>query len=392
MKYDYRLIREDEINQIVKIRDYCFRYQYTGNYLEDFLHWAKICKTIGAFDGEKLAGQVMVFPLNMTIHHQPFVMGGISFVATYPEYRNAGVMKHLLIRCLEEMRKQGQLISVLGPFSVSFYRHFGWDLFFDKVHYTFPIDLFNTKKGDMGHLERFSYTENREQLELVKELYHTYALQTNGMMIRNEDWWKRLELRQPDASFALSIAEDGQPQGYIRYIMNGQTFEVLDQVALNLTAEQALWEFIKVHRSNFTQVTGTAAVHQSFGTQWDDPQFKKEIVHDKMIRIVDVERFLAVYPFQGLTKRLYLKVRDAFAPWNEGVYRIDSKEVTRVSEKDVSLDECLMMDISSLSSYLVGYHALKWYQYQGKASGSEHVLKEWDKVIPKNQPQFYGHF
>ncbi len=389
---DYRKIREDEINQMVAIRDYCFRNRYTGKTLEDFLYWAKVSHSIGAFNGAALVGQVMAFPLEMAIHGQAFPMGGISFVATYPEYRNEGVMKQLLIRVLEEMRAQGQLVSVLGPFSVSFYRHFGWDLFFDKVHYTFPTQSFSVKKGDMGSIERFNYHENREQLAHVKEVYQAYALKTNGTMIRGEEWWKRLEMRQPDASFALSIDQNGQPQGFIRYMMNDLRFEVLDQIALNVSAEQALWEFIRVHRSNFTEVIGTAAVHQSFGSQWDEPQFKKEIAHDTMIRIVDVERFLAAYPFQGLTKRLYLKVTDAFAPWNQGVYAIDSEQISKMDEQEVDQEDCLEMDIASLSSYLAGYHDLKWYQYHGKANVNKQVLNEWDQVIPKDQPQFYDHF
>ncbi|MCM3511365.1 GNAT family N-acetyltransferase [Carnobacterium inhibens] len=389
---DYRKIREDEIHQMVAIRDYCFRNHYTGQTLEDFLHWAKVSNSIGAFNGESLAGQVMAFPLEIAIHGQLFPMGGISFVATYPEYRNEGVMKQLLMRVLEEMRAQGQLVSVLGPFSVSFYRHFGWDLFFDKVQYKFPSHLFSMKKGDMGNIERFNYKENREQLARVKEVYQTYALKTNGLMIRNEEWWKRLEMRQPDALFALSIDKNGQPQGFIRYVMNDLTFEVLDQIALNVSAEQALWEFIRVHRSNFTEVIGTSAVHQSFGSQWDEPQFKKEVVHDTMIRIVDVERFLAAYPFQALTKRLYLKVTDVFAPWNQGIYAIDSQSVVKVNEQEVARENCLEMDIASLSSYLAGYHELNWYHYHEKVIASECVLNEWDRVVPKEQPQFYGHF
>lgn len=389
---EYRKIREDEIDQMVAIRDYCFRNRYTGKRLEDFCQWAKVSNSIGAFNGNSLAGQVMVFPLKMAIHGQTFSMGGISFVATYPEYRNEGVMKQLMRRVLAEMREQGQWVSVLGPFSVSFYRHFGWDLFFDKVQYTFPTQLFSMKKRDMGRIERFNYQENREQLVHVKEVYQAYALKTNGMMIRSEEWWERLEKRQSDASFALSIDHNGQPQGFIRYVMNDLRFEVLDQIALNVSAEKALWEFIRVHRSNFTEVSGTAAVQQSFGSQWDEPQFKKEIVQDRMIRIVDVEHFLAAYPFQTLTKRLYLKVIDAFAPWNQGVYAIDSQGVVKIVEHEVAQEEYLEMDIASLSSYLVGYHDLKWYHYHEKAIVSETVLNEWDQAIPKEQPQFYGHF
>ncbi|WP_338147597.1 GNAT family N-acetyltransferase, partial [Lysinibacillus fusiformis] len=60
----------------------------------------------------------------------------MGFVATYPEYRQQGIIKRLMIEALQKMRDNGQTISVLAPFFVSFYRHFGWELFFEKLHYT----------------------------------------------------------------------------------------------------------------------------------------------------------------------------------------------------------------------------------------------------------------
>ncbi|QQP69505.1 GNAT family N-acetyltransferase [Carnobacterium sp. CS13] len=388
---DYRLIQDDEKDKVVHIRNYCFRHAYSGKKLEDFLHWFQVSKAIGAFDGTKLAGQLMVLPLEMTIHGKQFHMGGISFVATYPEYRNSGIMKQLVMRSLEEMKQQEQIVSILGPFSVSFYRHFGWDLFFDKLKYNISAEQLNTHKKAVGSISRFSYTEGREQLKLVKEIYHIYALKTNGMMIRTDDWWSRLELREPEAFFVISKDELGKPQGFMRYAIKDRTFEVLDSITLNLAAERVLWNFIEVHRSSLDEVIGEAAAFQSFGSQWSEPQFKKEVIQDIMIRIVDVEKFLTVYPFKNRTKTLYLNVTDTYAPWNQGIYVIDSNGVKKLKENSLSV-ECLEMDISSLSSYLAGYHELDWYRGQEKAKGSERVLKDWNQAIPKEQPQFYGHF
>ncbi|CAM5379893.1 GNAT family N-acetyltransferase OS=Lysinibacillus sphaericus OX=1421 GN=LS41612_07495 PE=4 SV=1 [Lysinibacillus sphaericus] len=87
-------------------------------------------------------GSFLILPLNMTIHGENYEMGGIGFVATYPEYRQQGIMKKLIIASLKEMRQNGQTISVLAPFSVSFYRYFGWELFFDKLQYTISQSKF----------------------------------------------------------------------------------------------------------------------------------------------------------------------------------------------------------------------------------------------------------
>ena len=389
---EYRNVKENEIDQVIKIKDYCFLNAYAGKRLEDFKYWAEVSTIVGAFDHEALAGQIVILPLAMNIHGQQYQMGGIGFVATYPEYRNSGIMKQLIKSSLEKMREQQQWVSVLGPFSVSFYRHFGWELFFDKIHYEVSMHQLSAKKENMGRIIRFNYEDGREYLEDVKKLYHQYTLSTNGVMVRDEAWWKRLEMRDPDVSFALSLDEEGTPQGYIRYVKKGQTLSLLDQVAFNIKAEQSLWEFIKTHRSNFTTVTGLAAVQDSFGTQWDEPQFKQEILHDKMIRIVDVEEFLKVYPFNETTSPLYLNVTDKFAPWNQGIYEIHSHRVTKRTNEEVRRESCLEMDISSLSAYLAGYHDLNWYHYHKKARADKEVINKWDKAVPNESPRFYEHF
>src|SRR5690606_14912065 len=130
-----------------------------------------------------------------------------------------------------------------------FYRHFGWELFFDKVQYEVSMHQLSLRKEPMGRVVRFDYRDKGDYLDQVKKFYHTYALQTNGVMLRGEAWWKRLEMREPDASFALSFNENDALKGYIRYKKVGQTFIILDHVTLSIEAERSLWEFIKTHRS-----------------------------------------------------------------------------------------------------------------------------------------------
>lgn len=387
---EYRIIAKDEEKQILDIRDYCFRHVYQGKTLEDFRNWIKASTTIGAFDKEKLASQLMILPLQMNVHNQIYSMGGIGFVAAYPEYRSSGVMKQVMIHALKQMREQGQLISVLGPFSVSFYRHFGWEVFFDRLNYTLPIEDLPYANADLRAIIRFDYDQVTHGLELVKQLYTQYADKTNGMMQRDEKWWRRLEMRQPKAVFAVAMNEQGEPEGYIRYTVQDMTFIILDFIAMNSEAEQQLWQYVKVHESNVSVVEGAVSAQDSFGSLWTQPQFEKQIVQDKMIRIVDVEKFLSAYPFHSIEKSLYLNVTDQFASWNQGVYKIESKKVTKIVDKD--LKDCLQMDITSLSAYLAGYHDIEWYRYQNKVRATNEVMNDWNKAVPKGFPQFYGHF
>ena len=44
----------------------------------------------------KIVGRLLILPLNITVHGVSFKMGGIGFVATYPEYRQQGIIKRLM--------------------------------------------------------------------------------------------------------------------------------------------------------------------------------------------------------------------------------------------------------------------------------------------------------
>src|SRR5699024_11848472 len=89
---------------------------------------------------EHLAGKVHIMPLSIKVGGHSFNMGGISAVATWPEYRRRGIAKDLLQHSLRKMKENGQVISLLHPFLVGFYRKYGWELAYVHKKYTIPIE------------------------------------------------------------------------------------------------------------------------------------------------------------------------------------------------------------------------------------------------------------
>lgn len=84
---------------------------------------------IGWFDDEKLISQLAIYPCEVNIRGKIFKMGGLTGVGTYPEYANLGLMHHLMKESLEMMRKNGQWISYLFPYSIPYYRRKVWKSF-----------------------------------------------------------------------------------------------------------------------------------------------------------------------------------------------------------------------------------------------------------------------
>ena len=68
---------------------------------------------LGWFHGENLASQIVIYPMEMNIEGERFEMGGITGVATYPEYAGRGLIHSLMSECLRHMREKRQYISIL---------------------------------------------------------------------------------------------------------------------------------------------------------------------------------------------------------------------------------------------------------------------------------------
>ncbi len=92
--------------------------------------WINFCRphndAFGVFDGKKLAAALWYYPFQMQVAGTYQPMGGISMVATWPEYRDRQLAKQLMVAAQEQMRDESCALSVLLPFKYSFYERMGF--------------------------------------------------------------------------------------------------------------------------------------------------------------------------------------------------------------------------------------------------------------------------
>lgn len=391
---DIKLVQKEDYPQIQRLRDYSFPNKYEGERRQDFQYWIEHSTTIGAYDKEKIVGQILVLPLNMTIHGYNYQMGGIGFVATYPEYRNQGIMKKLMIRALNEMRQNGQWVSVLAPYSVSFYRYFGWELFFDKLRYTIPLAAFPNFGYQVDNMKRvsFEYMDN-EVFQDIQQFHNSQSLTCNGGMIREDAWWQRLARREPDSHFVAYYDQSNTIAGYLRYMIKDLIFHVQDFLAENIRAEQAIWRFITSHRASVKKIKGATSIDCHFGFQFEQPQFQKEVTHDVMIRIVDAFAFMKCYPWIAILQPLYVQLSDPFCSWNEHLFKISSDgQISILDGSPVEDHHVLKISINLFSAMMVGYLSVKEALFFAQKEIDEENLIAWQNALPANRPQFFEYF
>ncbi|WP_432702739.1 GNAT family N-acetyltransferase [Lysinibacillus sphaericus] len=390
---DIKYVPSNDYLQIHRLRDYCFPNKYTGARRDDFHYWIEHSTTLGAYDGDKVVGQLLILPLNMMIHGENYEMGGIGFVATYPEYRQQGIMKKLMIASLKEMRQKGQTISVLAPFSISFYRYFGWELFFEKLHYTIPQSKFPYFGKQYDDVKRMSFEwPDIALFEAIQQFHNAQARLTNGSMLRDAAWWKRIARRSPDSHFAACFFASSIA-GYIRYTIQDGIFTIHDFIARHHLAEQALWRFVSSHAASVHTIEGVTANDCYFGFNFQDPQVEKKVTQDVMVRIVDAFAFMKRYPWNNLQHTLYVRLEDPFCPWNEQMYMINKDgHVSIMEANSVSEQHMLTLPITLFSAMMVGYLRVKDAVVFSQKELAEEEIQHWQQAIPSKKPTFYEYF
>lgn len=387
----YKIIPTSELKQVVDLRQYCFEPPHANTPEEDMLPWLEKGVILGGYDGDKLATQLVVFPLLMNVFGVEMKMGGIGWVSTYPEYRTGGHTSQLMRESLVMMRRNGQVLSTLAPFSDAFYRKFGWEVYFENTEYRISADELALQAPEAGEVVRFSYREKGEWFEKMRAFQHQAAKTLNGHVLRDETWWERLESRAPEDHFAASLDAEGNIEGYIRYNIKNEKFTVKDFYTLNYHAEKVLWGYIRSHSSQVDEVVGTAPAKDSFPVLFKEPNIKRKIYFDKMIRIVDVEAFLKQYPFVMLEETLFVKVNDSQAEWNDAFFRIAvDGSVERVLE--APKDKVLRMDIGPFSTLMAGFHGIDWYVRNGAAVVDAAMVPVWRKALPTGFPSMNENF
>lgn len=386
----YKQIPLKDLNQSLALAEYCFPTQPGTNRPNEMTGFIEKGAGLGGYVGNDLVSQLYAIPFEMNVFGVSIPMGGLATVSTYPEYRQGGHTKQLLLKSLEIMREKGQLLSVLAPFSESFYRYFGWELFFENTEYTIPIDQIERRQEEKGKVIRFSPDDTNWQ-EKVQAFHKQIVKTQNGLSYRAPYWWDRLHTRQSGSHYAACVNDDSEIQAYLRYRIDGREFQVLDLYAFDAKSERQLWGFISSHKSHIEKVTGEVPTKESFAFHFAQPDFEQKSFFDKMIRIVDVEKFLAVYPFKKLDKPLYVTIQDEHASWNDHTFKINADgKITK--PKFVADEKVLQMEIGLFSAMMIGYQSPDWYRYEGYVTGTDQIIKAWTEAIPNGFPVFKDHF
>src|SRR5699024_1585983 len=382
-----KLLNKEDYDAVFELSQFAFQYKLSKKEMEEKQAEAKRHTVWGYMDEDRIAAKLHLIPLTCFIGGKQFEMGGISSVATWPEYRRKGMVKQLLLHALHAMKQSGQTLSFLHPFSFSFYRKFGWEHVFNLKHYSIPMDKMKGSWSGKGYVRRSSL-----DIHTLNSIYTDYAKQFSGTLVRDEKWWNQRVFKAM-GQLAIAYNESNEAEGYIHYQVKDNVLEVNELVYCNVNGLKLLLEFIANHDSMADTIKMNVPESDMLSELMNEPTFKQQIKPYFMARVVDVLSFLEKYPFNVVAPQesITIFVEDEFFPENEGVYELrhdgNGVAVTQMKSKGNN-QEMIRCSIQQFTKMFIGYKRPIDLLELGFIEGSEAEVKRLETWIPQKQTYY----
>lgn len=338
---------------------------------------------------DELVSQICIYPCEVNIHGRIFRMGGVTGVATYPEYANRGLMSELVRLALEKMRGSGRYISYLYPYSIPYYRRKGWEIMSDRISFTLRDTQLPGHAEVPGHVERLDVDDPD-----VVATYDRFARTMHGALIRNKFEWDEYWRWENEDERTAAVYYDtaGEPGGYLLYWVEGDVFHIKEMIYLTQEARKGLWNFIGAHFSMIDEVKGDIYTNEPLAFLLEDGQIAETIEPYFMARIVDVGAFLREYPFVGEVRPFHFVVSDPIGEWNNGVFGLRSGRGGCVEVTGEPVGRPVELDIQTLSTMMMSYKSPAYLHKVERLRTDPRTLRLLEEIIPGRQPYFSDYF
>jgi len=375
--FEYRIVQD--AHEVLPIAQSAFMIRYPDR--PSVPEWLEHVRShgselYGVYAHETLLSLYMLHNYRMRYRSSVLPMGGIGLLCSRLDTRGKGAVRFMIGKALETMRDRGLPICVLDPFSETFYRKYGWELFErTRVVECSPGLIDVPDDADQG----FEIADQAMPDEAAKAYYNSYASRHYTLVQRGEsEWVNRTVLRAwyPNAAArgAVKFARNGEVVGLLGYNLVRKQDEDQGAYEVNLmacedeTVRRAMLRFIGRLSHQISKVRIDLPIDQDLWPYLSNPPDKHEVRDGFMIRIVELEQL------NGLTldapdSELCIDVADNQAPWNAGVWRIGVKNGSLMIKKGTSPE--LRCGIGVLSSVLSGFATFREMVAVGKAEALE---------------------
>jgi predicted acetyltransferase len=378
MAIEFRKIKKNELQEALLLDKYAFGSWSDEDPKPEETDWMNPDEVMIAIVDGKMAAKVSNLTFNQVIRHVVKPMGGISSVASYPEYRRRGLIQQLLLASFEDMREKGQVVSALYPFRENFYVRYGYvtlnnHLTVKVQTQTFAHFLPAYKTNDP------SWDLSRHRARDIKEAWLTYVRQVatrqHGLTLLDPSFPETLWNRIAKDQHVLFVRHNGRivagTRFHIKGFMDSGEIKVREMYWQSLEARDRLFGFLAAHAeaAPFTWLPLRYGTNFHVWSEQPTEQLKADINFVVMMgRVIDAVGALTDLP-ASQTGTLVISVTDDQCVWNNGQFRLIA-ENGRLSAAPTDQSGILHLTVQALSALVYGALSVDELVHRGWLSGA----------------------
>ena len=340
-------------DQVVSVWNYCFedgedfvKYYFENVYDEN--------NTIIIEENDEVLSALQLNKYTIDLRDNKYDVSYVVGVSSKPEVRGLGYMKHLMAYTLEELYKNGEIVSLLMAIDYRLYKRYGFDHCYDQIQYNLRTEeLLGFRLSSKLRKATF------EDAETLSRIYTKAMESLNGYAVRDKAYFNRFIKEVSSESGYIYIDEENN--SYIVYYIQGDTFFVRELIYNNISSLKSMLAYIYNHNTQCKKTVINAPV---------DDKIKLIIANLKTCeiklipfmagRVINFEKYIESLNSCNIdtqkinNKYIKIKVIDKYINQNNSVFKIsvcDNKIKIQRVEEDYDIE----LDINSITQLAFSY-------------------------------------
>jgi predicted acetyltransferase len=355
----------------------------TGPWFDSPPAVAELDRSLGLFDGDRVAATSGIYSLEMSVPGgAPVPTAGITWITVAPTHRRHGVLTAIMRRQLDGVQAAGrEPVAALWAAEASIYGRFGYAPASRRGGWSGRTERLRLRADVDTGTGRVRLVERAEFQPAAARVHETVRRFVPGNLARDQRWWDRALRDDPDdrkgataRQLALHVEADGEVTGYSTYRLKARwtddgepdgTLVVGEVRATHPAAYAALWQFLLGHDLVRTIEATSASSDDPLQHLLHDPRALHARPVDALwVRLVDVGRALSARRYPAPVD-MVLEVDDPFCPWNSGRWHVWGHPAGAFCDR-TDRDPDISLGIEALSAVYLGGVSLAALQGAGR--------------------------